>query len=108
MMLLEVESVNLKMYCGLMTQSEWPERLTKVIAREVRRYRNQRKMSAKVLSDCCAKLGMEISRSTLADLENGRRASLTFAEVLILAAALDVPLVTLAFAVGQQEDVEVL
>lgn len=47
-------------------------------------------MSAQQLATACTKLGLSISRSTLADLENGRRTTLTVAELLVIAAALDV------------------
>jgi 8-oxo-dGTP diphosphatase len=47
-------------------------------------------MSAQQLATACAKLGLSISRSTLADLENGRRTTLTVAELLVIASALDV------------------
>lgn len=47
-------------------------------------------MSAQQLATACTKLGLSISRSTLADLENGRRTILTVAELLVIAAALEV------------------
>jgi transcriptional regulator with XRE-family HTH domain len=51
---------------------------------------------------------MPIPRSTLADLENGRRASISVAEWLAIAAALDVPPVMLLCPVGTAETAEVL
>jgi transcriptional regulator with XRE-family HTH domain len=90
------------------TQTGWPERLAHVIATEVRRYRKDRRLSAQQLSDRCAKLGMEIPRSTLADLENGRRSKVTVAELLVLAAALDVPPVLLVAPLGRQPKSEIL
>ena len=48
-------------------------------------------MSAQQLSDACGKIGLDISRSTLADLENGRRVTFTVAELLVIAAALEIP-----------------
>jgi transcriptional regulator with XRE-family HTH domain len=95
-------------YCGLVTQTGWPERLAHVIAAEVRRYRKDRRLSAQQLSDRCAKLGMEIPRSTLADLENGRRSKVTVAELLVLAAALDIPPVLLVAPLGRQPKSEIL
>ena len=100
--------VKLRLYCGTMTQNGWPDRLTHVIAAEVRRYRMGLKLSAQELSKRCGKYGLEISRSTLADLENGRRTTLTVAELLVLAKALDVVPVLLLAPVGQREMVEVL
>jgi hypothetical protein len=51
---------------------------------------------------------MPIPRSTLADLENGRRASISVAEWLAIAAALDVPPVMLLCPVGTADTAEVL
>jgi len=91
-----------------MPQSDWPAGLTSAIAAEMRRYRLSRKYSAKELADRCVKLGLPVSRSTLADLENGRRASLTVPELLIIARALDVPPVQLVYPVGHVDAVEAL
>lgn len=95
-------------YCGLMTQPGWSAQLTRLIAGQVRRYRRRRGMSAQDLADCCAKLGLEISRSTLADLENGRRAALTVAELFVFSAALGVPPIELALPAGRQNTVEIV
>lgn len=51
---------------------------------------------------------MPIQRSVLANLESGRRTTVTIAEVLVLAAALNVPPAILVFPVGQTETVEML
>ncbi|WP_372408846.1 helix-turn-helix domain-containing protein [Streptomyces luteireticuli] len=91
-----------------MDQPDWPTQLAHRIAGEVRRYRGMRGISAQQLSDLCAKLGMEIPRAVISNLENGRRTSVTVAEVLVLAAALDVPPLSLVFPVGYQEFCEVL
>jgi transcriptional regulator with XRE-family HTH domain len=91
-----------------MKQSDWPERLAATIAGEVRRYRLNLKMSAQQLADRCAELGMEIPRAVISNLENGRRTSVTVAEVLVLAAALDVPPAALVFPVGYAERTEAL
>jgi transcriptional regulator with XRE-family HTH domain len=80
----------------------WPAELADVIAGEVRRYRRQRGLSAQQLADRCAELGMPIQRSVLANLENGRRPTVTVAELLVLAAALSVEPVLLVFPVGHQ------
>ncbi len=68
----------------------WSSRLTRSIAAQIRRYRKQRKWSAQRLSDECANLGLDFPRSTLADLENGRRRSISVAELLVVAKALQV------------------
>ena len=90
------------------TQKPWAARITQAIAGEIRQRRKARGMSAEDLAATCADLGMPIPRSTLADLENGRRASISVAEWLAIAAALDVPPVTLLCPVGTEETAEVL
>lgn len=90
------------------TQTGWPARLTRTIAAQVKRTRTERKLSAQQLSDACAKLGLEMPRSVLADLENGRRAHVSVAELLVLARALDVPPLLLVFPVGTDEETEIL
>lgn len=79
---------------------DWPAELSAAIAAEVRRHRLAKGMSAQQLSDACAALGMAIPRSVLSNLENGRRESVSVAEVLVLAAALGVPPAALIFPVG--------
>ncbi|HEY7360929.1 MAG TPA: helix-turn-helix transcriptional regulator, partial [Streptosporangiaceae bacterium] len=90
------------------TQTAWAARVTQAIAGEIRQRRKARGMSAEDLAAACADLGMPIPRSTLADLENGRRASISVAEWLAIAAALDVPPVMLLCPVGTAETAEVL
>lgn len=90
-----------------MTQGNWQDNLTASVAGEVRRYREARGMSAQQLADECKRRGFAISRSALANLENNRRESITLAEVLILATALEVPPALLIFPLGQRRSVEV-
>jgi hypothetical protein len=65
-------------------------------------------MSVQKLADTTAELGMEIPRSVLANLESGRRETISVAEVLVLAAALDVSPIELIFPVGFDEGTEIL
>lgn len=81
-------------------------RLAKAVAREVRRHRLRRGWSAQALSDRCAEVGMPIQRSVLANMESGRRSTVTVAELLVLAAALQVSPAELLFAVGYEEHAE--
>jgi transcriptional regulator with XRE-family HTH domain len=92
----------------VVAQSGWQARLTQVSADQVRRYRKQRNMSAQMLSDRCAELGFAIPRPVLSNLENGRREAVSLAELLILAAALEVPPLLLIAPVGLREDLEIL
>ena len=60
------------------------------------------------LADQTAELGMPIPRSVLANLESGRRDTISVAEVLVLAAALDVAPIDLICPVGFDEQTEML
>ncbi|WP_405548901.1 hypothetical protein OG215_15270 [Streptomyces globisporus] len=86
----------------------WPARLAQSVAAEVRRHRQAQRLSAQQLSDRCAELGMPIQRSVLANLESGRRTTVTVAEVLVLAEALEVAPAALIFPVGYSQEVESL
>ncbi|MFG1855007.1 helix-turn-helix domain-containing protein [Actinomadura geliboluensis] len=69
---------------------------TQVVSRQVRELRTRRGMSAQALADRCAELGMpDLKRQAITNLENGRRATVTVDELLVLAYALDVPPVML-------------
>jgi transcriptional regulator with XRE-family HTH domain len=89
-------------------QDGWQARLTGVVAREVRRYRTDRRISAQQLADRCEQLGLPIPRPVLSNLENNRRESVTLAELLVLAEALEVAPLLLAIPLGRQQAVEFL
>ncbi|MGW1740433.1 hypothetical protein ACWCPQ_16670 [Nocardia sp. NPDC001965] len=72
-----------------MTQHDWQESTTRRIAEEIRRLRGTR--SAQWLSDRTAELGRRVTRATITDIEIGRRSRVEVAELLVIAAALDVP-----------------
>lgn len=98
-------------YSALVTQdNDWPARMARQVAREVRRYRESQRprMSTRQLADRTAELGMEIPRSVLANLESGRRETVTVAEVLVLAAALGVAPIELICPVGFDKQTEML
>jgi transcriptional regulator with XRE-family HTH domain len=86
----------------------WQPRITRIIAREVRRHRDRRKMSQQQLADRTAELGMPIPRPVLANFERGRRDSVSVAEVLVLAAALGVSPMELICPVGYDDEIELL
>ena len=78
-----------------MTQErDWSEKLAATVAGEISRLRKAKKpkWSIKRLADETARLGYPIGQSVLSNIEYGRRgARLDVAELLVLAAALDVP-----------------
>lgn len=97
-----------RQYCVTVTLDTWQGRVTRTIAREIRRYRDERKMSAQQLADRTAELGMEIPRSVIANLESGRRETVTVPELQVLAAALQVAPVELVCPAGFDEQTEIL
>jgi transcriptional regulator with XRE-family HTH domain len=86
----------------------WQASLTAVIADQVRYYRNERRLSAQDLADRCEELGLAIPRPVLSNLETHRRNSVTVAELIVLAAALEVPPILLIAPVGRQPTMEIL
>ncbi|WNG92652.1 helix-turn-helix domain-containing protein [Mycobacterium sp. ITM-2016-00318] len=89
-----------------MTQ-HWSEGLHQRIARAIRDAR-QGRMSAQELADETQQLGYPITRSQIANYESGRKQTLDVAELLVIAAALEVPPVTLLFGGPPDEEVEML
>ena len=77
-----------------------------MIAREVRRHRIARKLSVRQLSDAVERRGLAMAQPVLSNLELGRRETISVAEWLVLAAALQVPPLALLFPVGRVDVVE--
>lgn len=65
-------------------------------------------MSAQGLANECAALGFPIQRSVIANFENGRRTSVTLAEILVFAEALGVSPMELMCPVGKEAEIEPL
>ncbi|WP_406457048.1 helix-turn-helix transcriptional regulator [Streptomyces sp. NBC_01622] len=89
-----------------MEQPDWMTHVGTTIAREVRRYRLARGMSAQQLSDACEKLGAPIPRTVISNIENGRRTNISVAETIVLARALRVPPIALIYPAGYEEELE--
>lgn len=87
-------------------QRTWTARVAADIGKRVAGYRKAHGLTAEQLAERCALPG--ITRVVITRLENGRRDSVSTAELQVLAKALDVPPVLLLFPVGLQEAVEVL
>lgn len=85
----------------------WEERLSARIAAEIRRLRTSQKISAQVLADRVTGLGLPMSRSTVADIENGRRKFISVAELLAIATVLNAAPVMLVFP-GPYADIELV
>ncbi|MGY5034335.1 helix-turn-helix domain-containing protein [Streptomyces sp. 900116325] len=89
-----------------MEQPDWSARVSRTIAQEVRRHRQAQGMSAQQLADACDRLGANLPRTVISNIENGRRGNVTVAEVSVLAEALQVAPTALVFPVGYADEVE--
>jgi len=67
----------------------WAQNVNNAIGEEMRRLRGDRPL--RWLEERTVELGHRVSRSTLNDLENGKRAVVPITDVMVLAAALEVP-----------------
>jgi transcriptional regulator with XRE-family HTH domain len=86
----------------------WARQWAVTTGRCVRRWRSERKLSAQKLADKCAVLGLpSLTRTVITKLENGRKESVSTAELMVLAKALDVPPVMLMFPFGELRMVEI-
>lgn len=88
--------------------NEWSVRVAAGIGRRVAHYRAQADLTAAMLSERCAGLGLPLDRNVIAKLETGHRRSVTVDEVYVLAAALEIPPALLLFGVGREESAEIL
>lgn len=73
----------------------WSQRLAAAVGARVRQFRTTEDISAQTLANRTAQLGYEVKRSVIADMESGRRSTVSLADVLVLARALGVPPVAL-------------
>jgi transcriptional regulator with XRE-family HTH domain len=81
-------------------------RVAERVGRQVARAREGvggRRMTAQALANRTAELGHPLDRSVIAKLEKGFRQTITVADLLVLARALDVPPVTLLFSLNEPE-----
>ncbi|MDP9460265.1 MAG: helix-turn-helix domain-containing protein [Actinomycetota bacterium] len=85
---------------------EWVRRWTASVAEALKAARGR--MSAQQLSERCAGLGYPIPRSTITNLEIGRKESISIQEVAVLAKALGIPPLSLVFPIGRERTVEIL
>lgn len=92
-----------------MTQ-EWSQQIVDRVGKEVRRARTAASppLSGQALSDRTAELGHPISRAVISDLETGRRRGLDVADLIVLAAALQIAPVQLLFPDLPRGPVDVL
>ena len=87
---------------------DWPGSWSAQIGERIRTLRSSAGMSAQKVSDRCSEVGFPIPRSTIANIESGRKEALPLHEISVIAAALRVPPAALLFPVDEDSDVEVL
>lgn len=90
------------------TQNGWPSDLTRSVGERIKHHRKARKWSTRVLAEKCSEFGVPTPRDLINDLELGRRGHISLAELLVIAAALGVPPVELAFGGEDGSETEVL
>ncbi len=92
-----------------MTKS-WPEQLNTIIGAQVKKYRTRQNLTGVQLADRCTALGLPMSRSKVANLENGRarQEGVGIAELIVLATALRVAPAELLFPLDTNDPVPVL
>lgn len=87
--------------------SEWQQAQTRRVGEAIKTLRGDR--SAQWISDVTDELGLRISRSTITDIEIGRRKYVGVHELSLIAAALGVsPAVLLTYGTVPDGDIEVL
>jgi len=89
-----------------MTQGHWHGDTTQRLAASVKALRGKR--SAQWLADRTAELGYGISRTAISNLEVGRKRAVEVPELIVLAAALEVPPILLLYPELPGGEVEIL
>ncbi|WP_051737809.1 hypothetical protein [Pseudonocardia halophobica] len=91
-------------------EGDWASELAAQIGQRVLHFRqwHKPKLSVQVVADRCAAAGHPLDRSVIAKIEKGQRRTVTVADILALAAALEVTPVALIFPLGEQEEFQVL
>jgi transcriptional regulator with XRE-family HTH domain len=100
-------SYNIWCYLDEMSSQSWAEQDAARIGAEVHRLRRKRSGSAQWLSDRTAEVGHRLQRAMISELERGKRKYVTTAELVVLAAALNVAPVALLYPAPYDEDIEV-
>ena len=87
----------------------WPSELTRVTGRQIRKHRDEMKISADELARRMAEqTGANYTRTQVTNLESGRRETITVGEILAFARILGVAPVLLMLPLGSDQAVELL
>jgi transcriptional regulator with XRE-family HTH domain len=91
-----------------MTHPDWSAQLTARVAEQLRQARKAAGLTVAEASEACAARGLPVPRTTITNLETGRRASVDLAEFLVLADVFGVPPITLLFPLDTGTTLEAL
>ncbi|WP_030886607.1 helix-turn-helix domain-containing protein [Streptomyces sp. NRRL F-5053] len=91
-----------------MPTSDWSSNFTARVAEHMRAARQSAGLTVAEAASACADLGLAVPKTTITNLETGRRSSLDLAEFLVLAEVYKIPPVSLLFPLGTTATVAVL
>ncbi|KUN95310.1 helix-turn-helix transcriptional regulator [Streptomyces caeruleatus] len=91
-----------------MTNRGWSPSFTARVAEQMRQARKAASLTVVEAAQACADLGLAVPKTTITNLETGRRTSIDLAEFLVLAEVYKVPPISLLFPLGTDNAVAVL
>ncbi|MGW0711632.1 helix-turn-helix domain-containing protein [Streptomyces sp. NPDC002643] len=91
-----------------MTPDDWGSQLTTRVAEQIRRHRKAAGLTVAEAADACSARGLSVPKTTITNLETGRRSSVDLAEFIVLADVLGVPPIALLFPLDTAPTVDVL
>ncbi|MFE6364064.1 helix-turn-helix domain-containing protein [Streptomyces sp. NPDC057806] len=91
-----------------MTNADWSPSFTARVAEQMRQARKAAGLTVAEAAEACAALGLAVPKTTITNLETGRRSSIDLAEFLVLAEVYKVPPISLLFPLDAEASVAVL
>ncbi|WP_405931581.1 helix-turn-helix domain-containing protein [Streptomyces sp. NBC_00827] len=91
-----------------MMNTGWSPSFTARVAERMRQARKAAGLTVAEAAEACAAQGLPVPKTTITNLETGRRSSIDLAEFLVLAEVYEVPPVSLLFPLGTDASVAVL
>ncbi|MEV4225589.1 helix-turn-helix transcriptional regulator [Streptomyces bobili] len=91
-----------------MTNGDWSPSFTARVAEQMRQARKAAGLTVAEAAQACARLGLAVPKTTITNLETGRRSSIDLAEFLVLAEVYKVPPISLLFPLAAEASVAVL
>ncbi|KOG29553.1 DNA-binding protein [Streptomyces viridochromogenes] len=91
-----------------MTNRDWSPSFTARVAEQMRQARKAAGLTVAEAAQACAELGLAVPKTTITNLETGRRTSIDLAEFLVLAEVYKVPPISLLFPLDTDASVAVL